>query len=513
MPCSLFPVAYLLNAILARDSRRFRYQRSSTIPANLVSAPVKRVPSLKGQSSKAATNHPSSPTDPYPTSPPNSNILNVPMSSIPRIVQTPATPTRAATVSGGTVSRSVIASTSRSSSGHKNRSLDIGYRYRGTMDIVDEEGRLSKESKEIIAPRVSSKGKGKEKEKQAEAPVPMPRNSISRMSANVRNTKHGSFDFERPGLGAIAIKRTGSNGTSTSGWSRSGEGVTLRESALGPGLAGVGTIQREISVKRGKEREVKEKEIQGLAKEVTKEPAVMKESGPSKTNPSPAHSSNGHQTPPSGTTSGKSSSLSKASGRRFFGKGLSGSRASTQHGLFSFEPPVPSPTWSTTSAATAKEVSSSWGGRTEKEKERLRHEKGRPVERKSSQRRDRSPVPVPLPKAGHRSGVKGRSLDLNLGLAWAPSKVREDALLPTSTLFHRSISNSSSVKSTSGSRSANSSAHGHDQVPEEMTLEEKSKIGRETAELFRKALGEARYMRFKTCEFRLPPVCLLDGLR
>ncbi|KAF9450133.1 hypothetical protein P691DRAFT_811047 [Macrolepiota fuliginosa MF-IS2] len=33
---------------------------------------------------------------------------------------------------------------------------------------------------------------------------------------------------------------------------------------------------------------------------------------------------------------------------------------------------------------------------------------------------------------------------------------------------------------------------------EELTIEERSKIGRETAELFKKILGEARYMRFKT---------------
>jgi hypothetical protein len=378
------------------------------------------------------------------------------------------------------------------------------------MDVVNEEGRLSKESKDLkgsAVPRPSSKGKEKESE------TPAPRSSISRMSASVRNTKHGSFDFERPGgLSAVGMQRTGSGGTSTtvtSGWSRSRETITnVRESTLGPGLAGVGTVQRDASVKRGKEREEKAKEMKKKAKEASaKKAVVVGDAEPvPKTNPSPAHSS-GHQTPPSGTTSGKSSSLSKASGRRFFGKGSLSNKSATQHGLFSFEPPVPSPTWSTTSAGTAKEVSTSWSGRTEKEKERPRKEKERSIpalERKHSQRQDRSPIPIPkLSNPGHRSGVKGRSLDLNLGLAWAPSKVREDALLKSSSLFNRSISTSSG----SGSKSPNSSAHGHD-TSEDRGSEEKLKIGRETAELFRKVLGEARYMRFKTCKFTsIPSEC------
>lgn len=496
-----------------KDSSRSRHQNSSGVPPNLVSAPVKRVPSIKRNSlNKALPERPQSPpADPRPSSPPINSSLE---SNIPRITTTPASPIRAATVSGGTT-KSASSLTSRARFGFRNKSLDTGYRYQGTMDVVNEEGRLSRESKDMkgtVLPRPGG-SKGKEKES---TESPAPRTSISRMSTSVRSTKHGSFDFERPGLGAIPLQRSASGGTSTtvtSGWSRSVETSTVRESALGPGLAGVGTVQRNTSVKRGEEREEKAKEIKKQAKEAAvKKVVVVKdpEFAPPKTNPSPAHSSNGHQTPPSGTASGKSSSLSKASGKRFFGRSPSGSRKSTQHGLFSFESPVPSPTWSATSTSTTKEVSASWGGRTEKEKERpVRKEreketKDRAIERKHSQKRDRSPVPVPkIPtfvagvRSGVRSGGRGRSLDLNLGLAWAPSKVREDALLKTSSLFNRSVSNSSG----SGSRSANSSAHGHDMTGlrlGDMVSEERLKLGREIGEVFRKVLGEARYMRFKT---------------
>ncbi|KAJ3560434.1 hypothetical protein NP233_g10843 [Leucocoprinus birnbaumii] len=492
-----------------KESSRSRHQTSTAVAPNLVSAPVKRVPSFKRRSlNKALPDRPQSPpADPRPSSPPVKLGSNSDM--VPLITTTPASPIRAATVSGGTT-RSANPSSGRTRFGFRNRSLDTGYRYQGTMDVVDEEGRLSRESRDMkgaLLPRsVGSKGKEKESTENT-----TPRASVSRMSTSVRSTKHGSFDFERPGLGASAMQRSASGGTTstvTSAWSRSGETLTMRDSALGPGLAGLGTTQRDVSVKRGKEREEKAKEIKRQAKEASQKKVVVVEDpamAAPKTNPSPAHSSNGHQTPPSGTTSGKSSSLSKASARRIFEKrdSSSGNKATTQHGLFSFESPIPSPNWSTTSASTTREGVSSSGGRTDKEaqrptrKDRAKEPKERSLERKHSQKRDRSPVPVPkLPTfvTGVRSGVKGRSLDLNLGLAWAPTKVREDALLKSSSLFNRSMSNSS------GSRSANSSAHGHETTGSRSgdMSEEKLKLGREIGELFRKALGEARYTRFKT---------------
>ncbi|XP_006460375.1 hypothetical protein AGABI2DRAFT_177960 [Agaricus bisporus var. bisporus H97] len=476
----------------AKDSRRVRHHTLPT-PTSLVSAPVKQGPSSQRQSSKTTAGRPAADSHAPPPSSLNSNIPKLTTSGAPRIVQTPATPVRSATVPERKLSTAVAAA-SKSAPGRKNYSLDTGYRYRGTMDIVNEEGGLSMASNDILVSRINSKIKGKEKEME---PVSVHR-SKSRVNANVRSTRHGSFDFERPGVNIVGMQRTTSNRTVTSaasGWSQSGDEIIARESAFGPGLAGVGTLQRETSMKRGKDREVKEREIQ---KEAAKKdtPARIHE-GSQKSNASPAHSSNGHQTPPSATNSAKSSSLGRISGRRFLGKGLSTSRASTQHGLFSFEPPVPSPTWSAPSTSTTKEVSSQ-SGRKEKKTERTREENESSIDIKTSQGRDRPPISLPQLPIGTRSGRKGRSLDLNLGLAWAPSKVREDALLSTSLLFHRSINNTSNLKSTPISASANNSPDSKDPASKQVTLEEKSKIGRETAELFRNVLGEARYMRFKT---------------
>ncbi|KAJ7129431.1 hypothetical protein C8R44DRAFT_615134, partial [Mycena epipterygia] len=66
-----------------------------------------------------------------------------------------------------------------------------------------------------------------------------------------------------------------------------------------------------------------------------------------------------------------------------------------------------------------------------------------------------------------RSGTKGRSLDLGLGLAWAPTKVREDAVMPESS-FGRSLSAS-----------------------------RREQQGKEIAEVFRNALSEDGYRSFK----------------
>jgi len=157
-----------------------------------------------------------------------------------------------------------------------------------------------------------------------------------------------------------------------------------------------------------------------------------------------------------------------------------------------------------TAAGATKEVSEPWDRRTEQGKEQ---EKERPVlkeqikdqstESKGDQSPKRSRLPVSTTKyttlAAHiGSGVKGRSLDLNLGLSWAPSRVREDVLLKSS-LFHRSMNASSS------SRSLNSSAHDHGTTDSKSDdiASAKLKIG----EQFKELLGEARYIRFKMCKF------------
>lgn len=382
------------------------------------------------------------------------------------------------------------------------------------MGVVDEESRaeLASKSSTIVGPE------------------PVPRPSYKKMSTSIRSKKHGSFDFEKTGWAAPELQRSGST---TSEWSKNSESIHKereRDSAYGPGLAGVGTLQRDESVKRAQEREAKTE----LRDSTRKKPVFA--AGKS-TNPTPhissKHSDHVHNststtgksntgTEKSLPNTGKSSSMSKASGKRpSHAKTRSGSGVArfigltTQHGPFSFEPPVPLTNRSTGSNGTSHEAQLS-RSKTDKEKARLRDELER-QQSKDRKRGDRPPVPVPMPSknVGHRSGTKGRSLDLGLGLAWAPSKVREEALLPSSTFFARSISNSSSKRSRSGSTTTGASSttgHGSGRSKGGMTNQdpdvERSKLGKEVAELFRHAVEPEGYKAFRTCEFLFLPLFL-----
>ena len=375
------------------------------------------------------------------------------------------------------------------------------------MGVVDEESRaeLASKASTIVGPE----------------PVPRPN---YKMGSSDRSRKHGSFDFEKSGWAAPQIQRNGSNDTTTSGWSKNTESIHKeRDSTYGPGLAGVGTLQREESVKRAQEREEKtrlknstRKQTVPAAKSTNATPHISSKHSDYVHNSTSTTGKSNTGTEKSLPNTGKSSSMSKASGKRALhatrtrsGSGVARFIGLTQHGPFSFEPAVPSINRSTGSNGTSHEVQVSWN-KTEKEKARLRDEKER-QQSKDRKRGDRPPVPVPLPStnAGHRSGTKGRSLDLGLGLAWAPSKVREEALLPSSTFFARSISNSSSKRSRSGSTAtgASSSTTGNgsgrskggmmNQDPDV----ERSKLGKEVAELFRHAVDPEGYKAFRNCEF------------
>jgi hypothetical protein len=320
-----------------------------------------------------------------------------------------------------------------------------------------------------------------------------------------RSTKHGSFDFERPGWSAAGvIQRTGSSGTTESGATDGLGGI--RESAMGPGLAGVGTLQRDQSMKRARERDemiMRAREDERKRREKQKE---MQRS-PSRGTPLPDTDENGAGT--STSTTGKTSSLGRKRGGLLRDASFRGKLRlplGATHGRFPFEPPV-SPTRSTgstnTNGGTDGPISVSCTGGTELQKENTRlkteleREKYREKERRHQSHRPQreTPVPVPVPSIGHRSGTKGRSLDLGLGLAWAPAKLREDALLPTSGYFARSVSGASSAlgqnRSVSGSTNSVSKEEGGDNGG--------SKVAREVADVFRNALDDEGYAAFKKC--------------
>ncbi|KJA29906.1 hypothetical protein HYPSUDRAFT_196217 [Hypholoma sublateritium FD-334 SS-4] len=511
---------------------------------------VSRVSSLHRRSAKDPDRPPAAPTPP------------------PKITHTPPTPIRGGT-STGTVSASTSGSSSRTPGstttsgssiptrpGHSAKgSLDSNYRYRGappTMRAVAEEGSPT-------APSTSPLPKGKSRE-------PIPRLNGSKMSSSARATKHGSFDFERPGgwTGAAAMQRSGSGGTtgtSVSGASRrSGvEGARERESVYGPGLAGVGTLQREASMKRAQEREeLLKRGRKDKDKDKDKDKERTRGSTSQRTTPDTVHAS----TSSASAANGKASSMGRAAGRRtaqFLPKRLVG-LASAHHPPFPFEPAVPSPTWSigTASTGTAHEVALP-AARAEKERARLRDEKERARSGLFGRRRsgDRAPVPVPLPvvplapvpdspgpvpismpltlsamldgahgaragagaaraprpSAGHRSGTKGRSLDLGLGLAWAPSKVREEALLPKSAFFARTASGGSASSRERGpavatgamgrTASGASGASARPGLGRSASVNQgerdvdRAKLGREVAEVFRNVLDGEGYKLFK----------------
>jgi hypothetical protein len=131
----------------------------------------------------------------------------------------------------------------------------------------------------------------------------------------------------------------------------------------------------------------------------------------------------------------------------------------TSHGLplFSFEPINPSPSPSATSFTA--------------------HPSARPA-----------PQPSPIDSRERRRN-KGRSLDLAIGLTWAPKKVREDALL---TFGH-------------GGQSSKSKWGADARMSEVLLTSDLQELGvppkQRVMNAFRQVLDEPGYLTFKRCEF------------
>ncbi|KAF4619405.1 hypothetical protein D9613_005121 [Agrocybe pediades] len=578
-------------------------------PPTLPPLPISRVSSLYRRSTANKDKDkdkelPSSlaiPTPPSPSSP----TLPQP----PRIMHTPPTPLKSPRESSTNINLNASGSGSSSQSHSQSSHLPVpsrpiyhaakssldsstSYRYRGntSMGIVSEE-----------SPFVSPgpyKGKAREG-------VDPPSSSTNlhllhsrpsmKMSSAARATKHGSFDFERPGWGSVAavgspgsnaeavrMQRSGSSGTTGTGTSDrtseilrekerdAREREKERESTYGPGLAGVGTLQREMSMKRAQEREEmmrrkrreeKEREKEREKEEIRKREEERDRPPTSSQRTTPSASDHMHastSTGGTGTTAKHSSSAGKAAGKRMQ-NALGGATKPNlgavsrlrvpHHGLFSFEPPVPSPTRPTITTNTGKVSEVAVGVKPDREK--TPRTSAIPIGRRSN---DRPPVPVPsvaalygisstppeiiagssetttsklpssfnskipAPAPGHRSGKKGRSLDLGLGLAWAPSKVREEALmnLPKSGFFSTTAGGIGQRRTSSGGSSvpgigaytgrngmlrtaSESTTHSGTGTSKNGTMEdvERSKLGKEVAQLFKNALDPEAYRLFK----------------
>ncbi|KAK7470414.1 hypothetical protein VKT23_001840 [Stygiomarasmius scandens] len=388
---------------------------------------------------------------------------------IPRITTTPATPSK---------------TTSPTRMSHRKNSLDssVGYRYRPLL-MVDEE----RDSP------VDTKGKGKDvsaKSEKSDASSGSRKNGYTNgrrgppqtsKPINIRATKHGSFDFERPGWTGGVISRSLSANSGSTTYTNPANYSRSLDSGGSKGV--VKKLDKDLlpSKKEKKERE-KDRTARNLGESSRK------------ARPSPILIEDNEEPKPKHRTAsilGLSSSLGRSSGKSALGSGIA-RLVGMGHGPFSFEPPVPSPTYSQHSAKSRADAAFSDGEVTVHEKDKDRRRRG---DKDRTKPRDRArfeePLPPPVPKYTSASGLrpngKGRSLDLGLGLAWAPSKVREDALLPSGAFV-----NGRKAFSASSRRGLSRTATVAVDVEED-----RSKVGKEIADMFKNALDPEGFAKFK----------------
>jgi hypothetical protein len=256
---------------------------------------------------------------------------------------------------------------------------------------------------------------------------------------NIR-TKHGSFDFEKP-VWNLGVGRASSS-VARSGYNRSGDSL---KSGTSNGTHSTKYAERGVLSARSQQ-----------------------ENG-SAYNRTPASSSN-HLSPPPSTSSHTTShslaltksgslaaspsdspalppSLGRATGKRTSAVRSPNTPAGLSHPPFAFEPPVPH---------AVAEAS-------------LRLEKRDLVEDRRAEMSE---------GVGRRASRKGHSLDLGLGLAWAPTKVREEALMS----YGRTLSRESAMRNALYER-------------------DKSISGSDITHAFRSVLGETGFAKFKKCMF------------
>ena len=345
----------------------------------------------------------------------------------------------------GAISRS-----SSSSGGRRGATnTDPGYRYHQPMAIVAEEPSTGKESAGGSASRLSPPSL---------LPVPSSHRAIGSSSSTsaMKRTKHGSLDLHPR---AVADR----NGDGGSG---NGDGKSA---------GGAGSLHVQYAMDR-----------------------KMSRGG---TSPSP-HS---HENSASSHSDHKTSSWGRSTGKR--GSAGIAHLAATSHGPFSFEPPVPSPTGSSASGVAAGGLTAKETAKMEALKEKHRQEREREAQRERERQREllreqerdkrrreqaldqrrihvrpeKGYTSMPSsPTLGFRSGTKGKELELDLGLSWAPTKIRQDALLPGLTMRRTT----SQASSTGG-------------IGVDV---ERLKIGKDIAESFRTALDDKAYAAFKKCK-------------
>lgn len=367
--------------------------------------------------------------------------------------------------------------------------MESGHRYR-PMTIVDEEkgsGELAREGKK--GKEVAQNGHLKANGHQVSVVKP-PR---------TRATQHGSFDFERPGWSGSVARSTSGGSANTA--ATSPRTVNQSRESLTREPMNTGSLQKSLSLNSPERGTGNDNAIDTRRQHVKR---AASPTAKADINLSRSVGSASHARPPAaGVELGLSSSLGRKTGKRALGSGIA-RLIGISHGPFAFEPPVPSPTASNMSVSTKGSAVGRFEISNEKERRerdkvqeaRARdEEKQREKDRKKAARRTAHVfVPAivetatPVVNHGFRSGTKGRSLDLGLGLSWAPTKMREDAFLSSSLVFGKD----GSASSRNGlARKADTRDVAAD----------RSKVGKEVADAFRSALDEEGYTTFKNCGY------------
>ncbi|KAL0573122.1 hypothetical protein V5O48_008844 [Marasmius crinis-equi] len=376
---------------------------------------------------------------------------------------------------------------------HRKDSIDSTHRYRPLV-IVNEE-----KERESLDYSPSPKGKGKELDqspssradknngsdtldsRNANATAVRSRNGGQQSmrppkQVSIRGTKHGSFDFERPSwaVGGLLSRSMSGNGHSRSP-ARSPAKSPEEKPRNGVASNGRGGAKSERKENGGTPPS---SSLEAWRRQRTHR------TPPPKT--APLHEDD---TPTPTPTKGQSSSLGKSSGKRMLGSGVT-RLAGLAHGPFSFEPAVPSPTFSHTSASTAGHSEADNGrkdGRDRRKRDREVAKEGDLSRSTSTKSKATEPDSILSSTSGgggsSRAAGRGRSLDLGLGLSWAPTRVREDALLPAGKFMSRKSPSAPSRKGV---------ATRHVEFEDERT-----KVGQEIAEVFKRVLDEDAFIAFK----------------
>ncbi|EMD40923.1 hypothetical protein CERSUDRAFT_111506 [Gelatoporia subvermispora B] len=316
--------------------------------------------------------------------------------------------------------------------------------------------------------------------------------SSAGVTARVKKIKHGSFDFERPvsndvGAGMsvkAALKSMGVGDHSAP------HGLHRSSSAKGtPRKERDGNVRADFRSQHVSSEPLQSRSRGKPVLDVNTHDLTRRTTGSStasRPHPSAHHREAGNQnahtldyipaspiSSNSGNSSGMTSSWGRSAGKRM---------TRPSHPPFKFEPAVPP-----------------IPGSPAVDEQRGTPYRSTPTTRVHAE--EIQPIPQPSKLRQARTAGKGRSLDLGLGLSWAPSRVREDAIL------HIGVSGPSST--ATGATRIRTRWRGAD-------VDEEGRLGLGTAadvaEAFREALGDAAYGTFKTYVHRFDAHAIpLDG--